>query len=99
MVESAYNTWNDESLDDVIGKVYKRLQRVLALIVKGNGSNDLVETHRGKKHENLDLPIDFIEEAVENADVNQAGERIDRLLRTIDDMNDDEEVEEEGGDI
>ena len=99
LVESAYNTWNDESLDDVIGKVYKRLQRVLALIVKGNGSNDLVETHRGKKHENLDLPIDFIEEAVENADVNQAGERIDRLLRTIDDMNDDEEVEEEGGDI
>ena len=44
----------------MLTKVYKRLSKVLVLIMEGNGGNDLVETKRGKKFTNLDLEeVDF----------------------------------------
>ena len=47
-------------LDIVINKVWKRLTNVLVLITKGNESNDLVETKRGKQFQNLDLDEVFL---------------------------------------
>ena len=52
-------TWNQGHLDGMIEKVCKRIQKVLVLIVEGKGKNDLVETKRGKKFADLDLPIDL----------------------------------------
>ena len=51
--------WNQGHLDDMIEKVCKQIQKVLVLIVEGKGKNDLVETKRGKKFADLDLPIDL----------------------------------------
>ena len=53
-------TWNNGHLDFMIEKVFKRLQKVLVLIVEAKGKNDLVETKRGKKFANLDLPINLM---------------------------------------
>ena len=52
-------TWNQGHLDCMIEKVCNRIQKVLVLIVEGKGKNDLVETKRGKKIADLDLPIDL----------------------------------------
>ena len=40
----------------MITKVYDRLRNVLALIIEGDGANDLVETKRGIKWKKMDLP-------------------------------------------
>ena len=49
-------TWNDGLLDESIRNVFKRLRKVLVLIVEGGGSNKLVKIKRGKKHDALTLP-------------------------------------------
>jgi len=49
----------------VIEKVWMRLKNVLVLIIEGRGSNDLVETKRGKKFRNLDMPVGFLESTTE----------------------------------
>ena len=49
-------TWDDGYLDQNIENVFKRLHKVLVLIVEGNGSNDLVESKRGVKNKNIKLP-------------------------------------------
>ena len=55
------NTWNnDKKLSDVINRVWKRLRNVLALIVEGDGGNDLVETKRGKQFRNLEISPEFL---------------------------------------
>ena len=59
LARSVMNTWNNGHLDNVIASVFKRLQKVLVLIIEAKGKNDLVETKRGKKFVDLDLPIDL----------------------------------------
>ena len=55
------NTWNnDKNLSDAINRVWKRLRNVLALIVEGDGGNDLVETKRGKQFRNLEISPEFL---------------------------------------
>ena len=56
LVTSVKNTWNNGYLDDIITNVFNRIQNVLSLIIEANGGNDLVETKRGKKFRNMDLP-------------------------------------------
>ena len=58
LVRSVYETWEKGKLNELITKVFNRLKNVLVLIVEGNGGNELVESKRGKKFRNLDLPIE-----------------------------------------
>ena len=51
--------WNEGYLDEIITKVYKRLKKVLVLIAEAKGKNNIVEMKRGKKFQDLDLPIDL----------------------------------------
>ena len=55
LVRSVMRTWDNNDLDEMITKVYKRLKKVFVLIKMANGGNDLVETKRGKKFKNLDM--------------------------------------------
>lgn len=54
LANSIYRTWGNTSIDDVIAKVNGHFQKVLHLIKEGKGSNELVETKRGKKYASLD---------------------------------------------
>ena len=56
LVKSVLETWNNGHLDGTISKVFKELQKVLVLVVEGEGTNNLVEKKRGKKYKNLTLP-------------------------------------------
>ena len=58
LVMSVMETWDKGHLNDIISKVFGRLQKVLVLVVEGKGSNELVETKRGKQHVRNDLPPD-----------------------------------------
>ena len=49
-------TWKQGKLNDIINKVFGRLKKVLVLVVEGKGSNELVESKRGKQHVRSDLP-------------------------------------------
>ena len=80
-------TWNQGHLDDMIEKVCKRIQKVLVLIVEGKGKNDLVETKRGKKFADLDLPIDLTA-------ADDAGE-VPELIPTANLYNEEEVFEED----
>lgn len=53
---SVKETWKTGKLDIAIKNVFGRLKKVLVLIIEGEGSNDLVETKRGKKTVSEDLP-------------------------------------------
>ena len=49
--------WNDIDMnEDILNKVHERWKVVLELIVKGKGSNNLVEKHHGLKSKLLDMP-------------------------------------------
>ena len=67
--------------------MFKRLQKVLVLIIEAKGKNDLVETKRGKKFANLDLPIDI-------TDADDAGE-VPELIPTAELYGEEEVFEEE----
>ena len=54
LANSIYRTWGNASLDEIISKVNGRFLKVLHLIKEGKGSNELVETKRGKKFASLD---------------------------------------------
>jgi len=58
---SVMSAWDTRPLDKVIGKVWTRMTKVLALIVEGDGGNDLVEKKRGKRWKDLDLQQEFLE--------------------------------------
>ena len=71
LARSVEETWNHGHLDNMITRVFNRLQKVLVLIVEAKGKNYLVETKRGKKIAGLDLsaappnplnPTDLVEE-------------------------------------
>ena len=62
LASSVTNAWTNGTLDKMITSVFKRLRRVLVLIIEAKGKNDLVETKRGKKFAALDLPIDLTDE-------------------------------------
>ena len=62
LANTVMQMWNEGHLDEMITKVYKRLKKVLVLIAEARGKNDLVETKRGKKFQDLDLPIDLTED-------------------------------------
>ena len=51
-------TWNSGDLSETLQKVFDRLKRVLCNIVEANGSNDLVETRRGKKEADRSIRTD-----------------------------------------
>ena len=53
LVRTVYSVWNTGKLDTIIRKVFLRLERVLALINEGKGSNDRVEDNRGVKFEGM----------------------------------------------
>ena len=48
-------SWEDGNLDHSITKVFLRLKPVLCNILEANGSNDLVESKRGKKYANIKM--------------------------------------------
>ena len=48
---SVMSAWDTRPLDQVIGKVWTRMTKVLALIVEGYGGNDLVEKKKRKTME------------------------------------------------
>ena len=49
------NAWhNSRHFETVLPSVFNRLHKVLVLVVEGEGSNDLVESKRGKKYKMLD---------------------------------------------
>ena len=52
-------TWEKGELNATITSVFKRLKRVLALIIEAKGKNDLVEEKRGKKWSSLDLLVNL----------------------------------------
>ena len=64
LCNTVMQTWNHGHLDTMIAKVCKRIEKVLVLIVEGKGKNDLVETKRGKKFADLDLPLHFSTETL-----------------------------------
>ena len=51
LVRSICHTWNFGKLNNLIIKVFNRLEKVLYLINEGQGSNDLVESKCGLKCE------------------------------------------------
>ena len=59
LVRTVYDVWNEVDMDEIIGKVFKRIGKVLALINEGEGGNDLVESKRGIKHEGLNFDYDL----------------------------------------
>ena len=100
LVNTVKQTWTSQetatSLNSVIGKVWGRLRNVLVLIVEGKGGNDLVETKRGKKFRNLDLPAEFL--AAKNPNLNDPPPPLDSNTNNelfFDLVVDDEEEEVE----
>ena len=67
LCNTVMDTWNHGHLDTMIAKVCKRIEKVLVLIIEGKGKNDLVETKRGKKFADLDLPFDFTTTVIQPA--------------------------------
>jgi len=57
LVNTVNHIWNIGKLDQIIGKVFSRLEKMLALIIEGKGGNDCVEDKRGVKYQ--DLKFDF----------------------------------------
>ena len=57
---SVMSAWNTRPLDKVIKKVWTRMKKDLAIIVEGDGGNDLVEKKRGKRWNDLDLQPEFL---------------------------------------
>ncbi len=62
-------TWKSKKLKHILLNVFDRLHKVLVLIAQANGSNELVETKRGKSFRNLDLWMlpDDIDERIKTA--------------------------------
>ena len=56
LINSVMKTWNEGELDEMITNVYDRLRNVSAIIIEGDGANDLVETKRGVKWRKMGLP-------------------------------------------
>ena len=55
LVNSVMKSWEDGNLDHSITKVFLRLKPVLCNILEASGSNDLVESKRGKKYANIKM--------------------------------------------
>ena len=62
LIRSVYETWEKGKLKEVITKVFNRLKIVLALIIEGDGGNELVETKLGKGFCNLDLTTEELDD-------------------------------------
>merc|ERR1711935_831459 len=61
LAKSVDNAWkNDATIKEMIGKVWSRLRNVLFNIREDKGGNNLVETKRGKKHRNIQMPQEFL---------------------------------------
>ena len=65
--KSVMETWTNGHLNTMITSVFKRLRNVLVMIHEAKGKNDLVETKRGKKFRDLDLPVLLDEPVPQNA--------------------------------
>ena len=65
LLKSVNTAQIDGNFNHVISKVFDRMKKVLALINKGRGGNDMVKCKRGGKYENLkfdystDLPTNL----------------------------------------
>ena len=58
LVDTVMKTWYNGDLSDTLGRVFDRLKRVLCNIIEAGGSNDLVETRRGKKEADRSIRTD-----------------------------------------
>ena len=76
-------------LDRSIQNVFNRLKKVLVLIIEGNGSNELVETKRGKQTVRADLPE--AAEEVQNEELPNILPPVS-LLQDFDDEDEDDVV-------
>ena len=45
------NTWNNGKLNNVINSVFKKIKKVLVLILEANGGNDLVKKKNKERSE------------------------------------------------
>jgi len=93
LVGSVGRAWRNASITEAIGRVWGRLRNVLVLIQKDEGGNNLVETMRGKKFRNLDLPADFFDTISSTPTTNVAITPVTTYLDLEDDDSDDEEEE------
>ena len=93
LTNSIYRTWGNHTLDEVISKVNKRLEKVLHLIKEGEGSNELVESKRGKKYLSLDT-YQIIETGAEI--IKKIEEKSERQngIRSLDDLVENTLVED-----
>ena len=92
LARSVEMCWNSSSIGvKIIKSVHDRWKLVLQLIIQGNGSNNLVEKHRGLKSNLLDLPTE-----PDSDDEEQVASLIKRITEGVDmlDMNDGVGVEE-----
>ena len=76
-------------LDRSIQNVFNRLKKVLVLIIEGNGSNELVETKRGKQTVRADLLA--AAEEVQNEELPNILPPVS-LLQDFDDEDEDDVV-------
>ena len=76
-------------LDRSIQNVFNRLKKVLVLIIEGKGSNELVETKRGKQTVRADLPA--AAEEVQNEELPNILPPVS-LLQDFDDEDEDDVV-------
>ena len=60
--------WENGNLDHSITKVFLRLKPVLCNILEANGSNDLVESKRGKKYANIKMEDVLVDMKTSNSE-------------------------------
>ena len=84
--------WGKTLDQSILRRVHERWKLVLDLIVVGNGTNNLVESHRGLKAKLDDLPEvpdsdnDEVIDAMLRQVENEEAELIDKLCEDIEDM-------------
>ena len=55
LLRTVISTWVNGFLDEIITKVFKRLEKILCVINEGEGGNDLVETKYGPRVASLTI--------------------------------------------
>ena len=86
-------SWEDGNLDHSITKVLLRLKPVLFNILEANGSNDLVESKRGKKYANIKME-DILRD-MQKSDSAKTMNLQDALIFDQEDVQEDLDFEDE----
>ena len=96
LADTVEKCWNDVDMNEqILKKVHQRWKLVLELILKGKGTNNLVERHRGIKSKLLDMPDvpDSDEEDVVQNYINSIGTDIVPPIESLQDLKITEEHE------